>query len=664
MKSFFDNVTHLIITTISVILIIFVVLFSNRSGQIDIKVGDVSPDDIYAPRAIVDETTTNAARKAARENVEDVYIPNEDKKNASVNTINDIFSEASSLRNDKDATEAANAGQLSAKVKIDLSHASSVALISATDKQFSKMRTIAQIVDGVMSKGVADAVTSIKDCEKEIENLNLPEKQNDACLEIVGAVVTTNLELDEEETLRRSNAAANAVPAIEYKKNQIILRKGEVVSQAQFDMLNALGLVKGTNPIIPTYTAGIIIIMLLCFIVLFLYLPKRDKSKSPYIPMMALVGLISVLIAFYGAKYIPENMLPVLPIGIFVCIVTIFAGVRIAAVSNIVLSILCGIAFDSNWGYTVSVILGGLICSYCFGKVKRRNHLITAAVISAVMYSLVFFAMTLIVSNGMKLALLSLSYAFLGSILSGILTIGSLPFWEWLFNATTPMKLTELANPENKLLKKLLVEAPGTYHHSLTVANIAEIAAREVSANPLLARVGAYYHDVGKLRHPLYFKENQYDINGHDALTPQESAALITKHITDGVEIAQKYRLPKVICDIIQQHHGTTLVGYFYKRAKEENPNVDEKLFRYSGPIPTSKEAAIVMLADSCEAAVRSLTDKSKEKVESMVRAVANERVNSGQFAKCSLTFAELETTIKVITTTLGGYFHERIKYE
>lgn len=664
MKSFFDNVTHLIITAVSVILIIFVVLFSNRLGQIDIRVGDVSGEDIYAPRAIVDETTTNAARKAARENVEDVYTPNEDKKIASVKTVNDIFSVASSLRNDEEATKAANAGQLSAQVKIDLSQKSSVALISATDKQFSKMRSTAQIVDSIMSKGVADTAVSVKDCEKELDKLKLPEEQHDACLEIIGEVLTTNLELDEAETLRRADAAASAVPAIEYKKNQIILRKGEVVSQAQLDMLNALGLIKGNNPIIPTYTAGVILIMLLCFIILFLYLPKRDKSKSPYIPIMALVGLISVLIAFYGAKYIPENMLPILPTGIFVCIVTIFAGMRAAAVSNIVLSILCGVAFDSNWGYTVCVILGGLLCAYCFGKVKRRNHLITAAVVSSAMYSLIFFAMSLVVSSGMKAALLSLSCAFFGSILSGILTIGSLPFWEWLFNATTPMKLTELANPENKLLKKLLIEAPGTYHHSLTVANIAEIAAREVNANPLLARVGAYYHDVGKLRHPLYFKENQYDINAHDALTPQESAALITKHITDGVEIAEKYRLPMIICEIIREHHGTTLAGYFYKRAKEQNPDVDENLFRYSGPTPSSKEAAIVMLADSCEAAVRSITDKSKEKVENMVRAVANERVNSGQFAKCSLTFSELETIIKVITTTLGGYFHDRIKYE
>ena len=654
----------LIITAISVILIIFVVLFSNRSGQIDIKVGDVSFEDIYAPRAIIDETTTNAARKAARENVEEVYTPNEDKKIASVKTVNDIFSVATSLRNDEESTEAARAGQLSAKVKIDLSSASSTALILATDKQFAKMRTTAQIIDSVMTKGVADISNSVADCEKELLKLKLSDEQHNACLEIIESVITTNLELDETETLRRSDAAANAVPAIEYKKNQIILRKGEVVSQAQLDMLNALGLIKGTNPIVPTYTLGMILIMLLCFMVLFIYIPKKDKTKSPYIPLMSLAGLISVLIAFYGSKYIPENMLPILPTGIFVCIVTIFAGTKVAAASNIALSILCGIAFDSNWGYTVSVILGGLICAYCFGKVRRRNHLITASGISSVMYAITFFAMTLVESSGLKSALLSLSYAFFGSLLSGILTIGSLPFWEWLFNATTPMKLTELANPENKLLKKLLVEAPGTYHHSLTVANIAEIAAREVGANPLLARVGAYYHDVGKLRQPLYFKENQYDSNAHDSLTPQESASLITKHTADGVEIAQKHRLPKDICEIIEQHHGTTLAGYFYKRAKDLDPDIDEKPFRYNGPIPTSKEAAIVMLADSCEAAVRSLTDKSKENVENMVRSVSSERMSSGQFSKCSLTFAELETIIKVITTTLGGYFHERIKYE
>jgi putative nucleotidyltransferase with HDIG domain len=176
--------------------------------------------------------------------------------------------------------------------------------------------------------------------------------------------------------------------------------------------------------------------------------------------------------------------------------------------------------------------------------------------------------------------------------------------------------------------------------------------------------VGAYYHDIGKLRHPLYFKENQYDKNAHDSLSPEESSAIIINHVTDGVEIATRNRLPQSITDIIAQHHGKTSAGYFLIRAKEQNPDVDESKFTYSGPVPQTKEAAIVMLADSCEAAVRSIEDKTEAKIESMVRRIATERVNSGQFSQCNLTFSELETVINVITKTLGGYFHERIKYE
>ncbi|MBR2181155.1 MAG: HDIG domain-containing protein, partial [Oscillospiraceae bacterium] len=331
---------------------------------------------------------------------------------------------------------------------------------------------------------------------------------------------------------------------------------------------------------------------------------------------------------------------------------------------NIVLSVFYAIAFSGNWEYAICSIIAGMLTSYCFSAVKRRSHLLPAAVLSSLFYGFTFSAFSLMESSSVLNSVMTFFKGFGGGFLSGLITIGSLPVFEWLFNATTPMKYSELASPENKLLKKLLVEAPGTYHHSLTVANISEIAARNIGANPLIARVGAYYHDIGKLYNPLYFKENQYDKNIHDALSPEESSKSITEHVTKGVALAEKNRLPQTIIDIIAQHHGTTTTGYFLIKAREANPDTDEDAFTYPGPTPETKESAIVMLADSCEAAVRSIDDKTEEKIEAMVRRIATERVNSGQFSHCDLTFNELETVIKVITKTLGGYFHERIKYE
>lgn len=663
-KSFFNNAMHAVITLVCFILIVFVILCSNRSGQVDLKVGDVSTDDIYAPRAIIDTTTTNAGREAARKSVANVYVTNDDKRLSAVDAISDFFALATTLRGEEEKSTAALAAQLQAKAKLNVSESSVLSVMGASDSEFSQMRKIGDIVNAIMTDGISDLAAANKKCSDKIISLKLTDAQKKAAIEICSLVLTENLELDEEETERRREAAASSVPEIEYKKNQIIVRKGEIVSEAQLNMLGTLGILKGTNPLAPTYTVGIILLLSVCYIILLFYFAKQRKKFPTAIPIASLVGLLVILMTFYGAKYIPEKFISLIPAGVFPGIVTLFSTPQTAIITNLVLSIFCAIAFDAYWGYTVCLIVAGTISAYCFAAVKRRSHLLPATFISSIFYGLVFCTMTLIESSGAMTALGSFIKGFLGGFLSGLVTIGSLPLFEWIFNATTPMKLSELANPENKLLKKLLIEAPGTYHHSLTVANISEIAARSIGADALLARVGAYYHDIGKLRHPLYFRENQYDKNAHDSLAPEESSSIIINHVTDGVEIAEKNRLPKDICDIIAQHHGTTTTGYFLIRAKELDKDADETKFTYPGPVPQTKEAAIVMLADSCEAAVRSIEDKSENKIEAMVRRLATERVNSGQFSQCNLTFSELETIIKVITKTLGGYFHERIKYE
>lgn len=663
-KSFFSNAIHATVTALSIVLIIFVVLFSNKTGQVELSVGDVSTEDIYAPRAIVDTTTTNATREAARKGVENVYVANDDKRLSAVDSISDFFAVATTLRSDEEKSVAAASAQLQAQAKLDIPDSTALTVINATQAQFTEMRKVSDIVNSIMSEGISDVSAANTDCQKEIDKLNLTEAQKNAADKIAALVLTKNLELDETETERRREAAANAVPEIEYKKNQIIVRKGEIVSAAQLEMLRQLGLLKGTNPLSPSYTIGVVLLMIICYIIITFYYSKQKKKTPAAIPISACTALLIIVISFYGSKYIPEDMISLLPAGLFPGIVTIFSSPQTAIITNLVLSIFCAIAFDASWGYAVCLIVAGTITAYCFATVKRRSHLLPASIVSSIFYGLVFCAMSLIESSSAFTALGAFAKGFLGGFLSGLITIGSLPLIEWVFNATTPMKLSELANPENKLLKKLLIEAPGTYHHSLTVANISEIAARSVHGDALLARVGAYYHDIGKLRHPLYFKENQYDKNAHDSLTPEESSALIINHVTEGVETASKNRLPQSIIDIIAQHHGTTTTGYFLIRAKEQSTDVDESKFTYPGPVPQTKEAAIVMLADSCEAAVRSIEDKTESKIETMVRRLATERVNTGQFSQCNMTFEELETVIKVITKTLGGYFHERIKYE
>jgi hypothetical protein len=252
-------------------------------------------------------------------------------------------------------------------------------------------------------------------------------------------------------------------------------------------------------------------------------------------------------------------------------------------------------------------------------------------------------------------------------ILSSVLTIGFLPFWETAFGITTSVRLLELSNPNQTLLKRLLVEAPGTYHHSILVGNLAEAAAEEVGANALLARVGAYYHDIGKIKRPYFFIENQLSSeNPHDKLAPSLSTLIITSHIKEGIEMAKEYKLPQSIIEIIQQHHGNSHLAYFYQKALEKSNdenNVSINDFRYDYPKPRTKEAAIVMLADSVEAGVRSMQKPTPNRIEAFVKKIITEKLQENQLEECDLTFRELDIITRAFVRVLKGIFHNRIEY-
>ena len=253
-----------------------------------------------------------------------------------------------------------------------------------------------------------------------------------------------------------------------------------------------------------------------------------------------------------------------------------------------------------------------------------------------------------------------------GGFLSSIMLLGFLPYLETLFGITSSVKLLELANPNELLLKRLLVEAPGTYHHSILVGNLAEAAAQAVHADPLLVRVGAYYHDIGKIKRPYFFIENQVARdNPHEKIAPSLSTLIITSHVRDGLEQAREHNLPAGVQEIIEQHHGTSLVAYFYQRALEsDRPElVTEADFRYDCPKPRTKEAALVMLADSVEAAIRSLQKPTPARLEGLTRKIIKERLHDGQLDECDLTFKDLNTIAATFVQVLGGIFHSRIEY-
>lgn len=646
--------------------ILIISLTAGQAGQFEFNAGDISTADVYAPRAIVDKTTTAALRDAAMKSVQPVYKVDNELGVASVDRLNAFFASATTIRSDGTLDTEAKVLQLKARSKIELDEDCYRAVALMSDAAFSRMKKLTDCVEQVMAEGIEDEAAGAELCAAKIDELGLGESAGSVALALAEAVISVNKTVDEAETESRREAAAAAVVPVEYKKNQTLVRRGEIVTQAQLDMMAELGLLKGSSPLSRRYIAGIILLLLLCFGLIAAYMiicdPELAQSHNKLV-IIAIVSVITVAVEFYIGRAVSDVTRFVLPLGLLPAVIAIFADVKIALLVNMCVSVLGAVGAQHEWGYGVCLIVAGSIAAFCYGRVKRRVNLIPAAVISSAGYALTFACMALLETEDGRGIFISLAAGFIGGFLSGILTAGSLPFWEWGFDVLTPMKLNEYSNPESKLLKRLLIQAPGSYHHSLTVANIAEIAAREIGADSVLARVGAYYHDIGKINHPLYFKENQYNENPHDNMQYEDSARAIISHVTDGAAIARQYHLPRGIRDIIVQHHGTTNTGYFLKRALKADPSCDTSPFIYPGPKPQSREAAIVMLCDGCEAAVRSLGSKDEAEIDKMVRSLINSRVESGQLDESGLTFGELKTVTETIIKTLGGYFHERIQY-
>lgn len=644
--------------------IIAICLTSNQVVQYELSAGDVSTVDIYAPRTIVDKTTTNAAQEEARNSVQPIYKLDNNLKASAIERLNEFFASVTTMRSGGDYEFVA--GQIEAETKIELDKSLYRNLASMKDSDFRRLQGITDHIDAVMTQGVSNKEDGMKAFGASIESLGLNESLTQIATALADAVISENLSLDEEETRKQREAAAAAIEKKEYKKNQTLIHRGEIVSQAQLDMLSELGMLKGSSSLSVRYIIGVTMLLVLCFALIGAYIFFCDRGQSRYINRFVIVGIVSVIavaMSFYIGRYLDDMTRCLLPMGIVASIVAIFADVKLALMVNMCVSFLGAVGVQHDWSYGICLIIGGSITAFCFGCVRRRVNLIPASLISAFGNGLTFACMALLETEDTQGILMSFGMGLLGGFFSGVITAGTLPFWEWSFDVLTPMKLYELSNPESKLLKRLLIQAPGTYHHSLTVANLAEISARAIGADSVLARVGAYYHDIGKINHPLYFKENQYTENPHDNMDYDDSARVIIDHVSDGLNIAAKYHLPRGIRDIIAQHHGTTNTGYFYKRALAENPDCDASVFFYKGPRPQNREAAIIMLCDSCEAAVRSLSSKEEAAIDKMVRGIIKARMEDGQLNDSYLTFGELEIITNTIIKTLGGYFHERIQY-
>ena len=484
----------------------------------------------------------------------------------------------------------------------------------------------------------------------------------------------------DEETTDKLRAAARSITKkdiISYKANQKIVGAGEIVDKKVYQVLDAYGLINSSN----TWksASGIALMVFIGMSTIWIYLLRYKRDILNTFSRVILIGLTMLLVLAIGRGVISLNLGGtefnslsgvLIPVAWATMTIAILIGVDVALLVAVILAIFVAILVDptlsTSFGLQTGLValFGGFVGVYSVSHLSQRSDLARAGPFVAVVNVLMISAIAL--STGMRWSvwLVGLLLGTVNGVASSFLTVGALHWFESGFKITSSVRLLELSNPNRPLLKRLLMEAPGTYHHSILVGNLAEAAAEAVQADATLVRVGSMYHDIGKLKRPYFFIENQFtQDNPHDKIAPTLSSLIITSHVKDGLELAKENKLPQQIQDIIAQHHGDGIVSFFYHKALEENDQVPEEAFHYEGPKPQTKEAALVALADHVEAAVRSMKQPTPGRVEGLIRKIIKDKLNDGQLDQCDLTFQDLDRIAMAFVRVLNGIFHSRVEY-
>ncbi len=626
----------------------------------DFSVGDISTVDIYAPRDIEDRVTTENRRNVAAEKVAAQYRIDYAIKEEAVQLFEDMIKQIGQAR------EAQNSGDTLTPETM-LPDTVQAALLSMDEETYQTfIEELKTVFTAQMEHGVRDKAQAISEMELVLAAENMTQEQVALADEILKLYTKINEIYDEELTnAEKERVRQNIEPEI-YKKNAIIVRRGEEITEKQYTLLADLGLIKGERSVNFQYALGVLLFLTAMYAISIYFMCSKMYRKDLKFSKLVLALLFTVLMLLIVVlcRKIPGAYIYAIPLPLCTILMATFVGVRVAAASTLYICFAGAMMLGQDEAFILFMITASIFGAMIFKRVSGLSGYVRAMAGTIVAMALMAVMVMLLSGKTYREVLYYGLFGALNGVISSLLVIGTTPIFENLFNVTTPFKLNDLGNPEKPLLKRLMVEAPGTYHHSLMVGNLAEAACRKIGANSQLARVAAYYHDIGKLKRPDYFFENQLGNNPHDALMPEESAAVLKDHIIYGLDVARQYRLPEEIRDIIAQHHGTTMTGIFYRKAKEMDLNPTEELYKYPGPKPESKEAGIVMLADSCEAAVRSLDEKTEPAIRAMVTKLVKDRMTDGQLDRCNLSFRELGEIIDAFVAVQSSYFHKRIKYD
>ena len=486
--------------------------------------------------------------------------------------------------------------------------------------------------------------------------------------QIIEAILVPNFLEDLVATEAARDQAAENTPHVRYLKGQNIVIEGELVTAEQWAVLNELGLLQNSDMVDYGLYAGFAIFALMLMLIFAGYMQRFEKDVAENLKSLCVMAI--VLVTVLALTHFSGKLHPyVVPSAFGAMVICFLVNPRVAiafhAITSMLLSLLNTQGTDMLTQALV-IAFGGVVGIMLLFNTAHRITVLYAGFGVGIVNAAVIFAVGLMGGADIGANALTCLWGLGGGVLSGIITMGTLPLWESIFKLVTPMKLLELSNPNQPLLKRMLMEASGTYYHSLMVGNLAEAAADAIGANALLCRVGSYYHDIGKLEYPYFFGGNQSNENPHDSIAPELSSEIIIAHTTNGVALGQKHKLPKPILDIIAQHHGTSATIYFYNKAREmaDNPaDVKREQYTYPGSRPQTVEAAIVMMADTCEAAVRAMKQPSLEQIDALIRKLVKDKMQDEQFDDCNLTMRDIDRICDAFTQSLKGTFHERIVY-
>ena len=674
----FGGLLKLIVAIVTVVALFVMLSVAVTPARYDITVGQPAPNTIKASKDVVDRITTEKLKSDAASAVKSMYSFDEGAASEVKGQLTEAFRSfrgLSSLVNFEENAElteeqltAANAGISD----IDLTVDEIKALAMADTEELSALsdRAVSCVEEAMNSR------LSEKDVEATVEQISASLLEEGYDSELVSVAMTAvsnyirpNYFFDEAATEAARQAERDKVAVVSRIKGEVIVSDGELVTEAQYAMLDALGIVKESTVDIWLYVGlGLLLIISMLAVSLYLFLFEKSVYGSPKkLLMLSIISIINVGFCMLTREVDTYAM----PVTLTVLMVALLIDRRTALFISIPLSVLISMLASAtgsffnmaNYTIIISSLVSGIVELWILKSRQTRMSVLLAGLAAGVANIIVTFTVYLISSSGVMSGLYPALISGAGAVLAAVLCIALTPAFEYVFNCVTATRMIELSNPNQPLLRRLMLEAPGTYHHSIIVANLAEAAADAIGANGTLARVGAYYHDIGKIKRPNYFKENQMGDNPHDRTDPRVSTAIITAHPREGLQLLRESRIPDEIRNIVLTHHGDTPVVYFYNKALGNNAETDINDFRYPGPRPTTREEAVVMLADTVEAAARAMQDPTPEKMRELIHKLIRGKMEDGQLDDCSLTFSDINLIESSFVTVLSGAFHERIEY-